>query len=218
MQPRTLHVFWAEHDPDLPAVSQAGLQLPEAVRRRGEQYRTARQQNLSLLAKRLLLHGLRQLDWRMTGGLHDLGYRPGGKPFLANLPVGFSLSHSGQVAVCALCTDPVGIDVQEQRTLRPGSEGAFLTPTERLAAPPDERLAMWCGKEAAYKAQGYELGAGLRDFRFVAPLRVECPPVQLALLSLPLRPGYLCYAALPTTEPPPAPAVQFCVEYVPFPY
>jgi 4'-phosphopantetheinyl transferase len=217
MHPRTLHVYWAEHDHHRPAVSQAGLYLSDTVQRRGQQYRTAGQQNLSLLAKRLLLYGLQQHRWRLTGGLSDLAHHPGGKPYLAQLPVRFSLSHSGQVAVCVLSADsPVGIDVQQWLPIRPGSEGLFLTPAERLTITPDDRLAMWCGKEAAYKAVGYELGAGLSSFRFTAPGRVVCPPVSLTLTPLTIRPGYLCYLALPINDDDRA--VRITLDRVPYPY
>lgn len=219
MQPRTLHIYWAEHERHLPPVSEAGMQLPDAVHRRWKQYRTVQQQNMSLLAKRLLHYGLQQLRLRMTGGLADLNYQTTGKPYLACLPVHFSLSHSKQVAVCVLSDDaPVGIDIQERMPTPAGSEGLFLSPSERQNAGTDDRLLLWCCKEAAFKAVGFELGAPLRRFQFTGPLRVECPPVTLELIPQFIRPGYVCYLAVPIDEHHPRPPVRITIEHVHHPY
>jgi len=217
MQSRTVHIYWAEYERHLPAVSQVGLHLSATVQRRWQQYRTAQQQNMSLLAKRLLLHGLRQLRWRMTDGLADFCHHPNGKPYLAHLPIHFSLSHSRQVAVCAISADePVGIDIQEQLPTPQESESLFLTSLEQQQAGPENRLVLWCRKEAAYKAMGYELGARLSDFQFAGPLRVDCPPVTLQLIPQTIRPDYVCYLAVPITDQP-AP-VHITIEHVPYPY
>ena len=219
MQPRTLHVYWAEHERHLPPVSEAGLHLPETARRRWKQYRTVQQQNMSLLAKRLLSYGLRQLGLRLTGSLSDLNYQLTGKPYLARLPIHFSLSHSKQVAVCVLSSDaPVGIDVQERIPIPAGSERLFLAASERESLQGEDRLVLWCRKEAAFKAVGHELSAPLQSFRFKGPLRVECPPVTLDLIPQAIRSGYVCYLAIPADNSRSSMPVRIIVEHVRHPY
>jgi 4'-phosphopantetheinyl transferase len=74
-----------------------------------------------------------------------------GKPLLDGLH--FSLSHSGDCVACAVSDQPVGLDIQQQRTV-----GVRLV--ERIANPDDtdaEPLALWCDKEAVLKL----LGCGL---------------------------------------------------------
>ena len=219
MQPRTVHIYWAEYERHLPPISQAGLHLSASVQRRWQQYRTAQQQNMSLLAKRLLLYGLRQLRWRPTGDLADFGHHPNGKPYLAQLPIHFSLSHSKQIAVCAISADePIGIDVQEQLKTPQESESLFLTSGEQQRTRADNRLVLWCRKEAAYKAMGHELGARFSDFHFAGPLQVDCPPVSLELIPQRIRMGYVCYLAIPVHESHVAMPVRITTEHVLYPY
>lgn len=219
MQPRTLHIYWAEHERHLPPVSEAGLQLSETVHRRGQQYRTVQRQNMSLLAKRLLQYGLRQLRWRLDGGLADLCYHANGKPYLAQLPVHFSLSHSKQVAICVLSAEEsVGIDIQEQVSVPDQSESLFLATTERQHTGSEDRLVLWSRKEAAYKAVGYELGATLLNFRFTGPLLVECPPVTLELIPQFIRHGYVCYLAVPRDDHRLTEPIRITIEHVHYPY
>lgn len=56
----------------------------------------------------------------------DLGER--GKPYAIGLPLHFSLSHSGDLAVCAVDEAPVGIDVERIRPVN-------LKVARRIAAP-----------------------------------------------------------------------------------
>ena len=53
--------------------------------------------------------------------LPELARRPGGKPFFPSREdLCFNLSHSGDLALCALDRAPVGADIQMVRTWRPG--------------------------------------------------------------------------------------------------
>lgn len=219
MQPRTVHIYWAEYERHHPPISQAGLHLSASVQRRWQQYRTTQQQTMSLLAKRLLLYGLKQLKWRPTGDLADFSHRPNGKPYLAQLPIHFSLSHSKQIAVCAISADePIGIDVQEQLKTPPESERLFLNAAEQQPTTEDNRLELWCCKEAAYKAMGHELGARFSDFYVAAPLRVDCPPVSLELIPQRIQTGYVCYLAVPAHDAHLTAPACITTERVPYPY
>lgn len=103
-----------------------------------------------------------------------LTYGPQEKPYLAEHPnLYFNLSHSGTVAVCALCDEEVGVDVQEYRKMKAGVAERFFTAQEkaRLKALEHhgeeyERLffRMWSVKESYIKFTGLGMKQGLDTF------------------------------------------------------
>ncbi len=138
--------------------------------------------------------GLRHILSRYVGQTPDeitFSYGPYGKPSCANLPeLSFNLSHSGDIALCAVIRHRrVGIDVEQNRPLthfeslsqRCLSETEILT-LEQL--PVDQRqstfLQYWTAKEAYLKA----IGCGLTQSLTGVSLQLEPP----RLLSVP-EPG-----------------------------
>lgn len=100
----------------------------------------------------------------------EFARRDQGKPYLANSPIYFNLSHSGNFAVLAVTTlGEIGIDIE---TIRPRN---FLAIAERyyhadefkqlLATPEAEReplfFKIWTLKEAFFKATGGGISTGL---------------------------------------------------------
>lgn len=94
-----------------------------------------------------------------------------GKPyFLARPDFHYSISHSGQWVVCAVGSVPLGVDIQEERPVRPAIFRALsqkeqaelfrLEECRRFSAFFD----IWCLKEAYSKAIGLGLQAKFRDF------------------------------------------------------
>lgn len=94
-----------------------------------------------------------------------------GKPFFPARPdFHYSISHSGDWVVCAAGAVPLGVDIQEERPIRPAIFRALsqkeqveltnLKPSERFPAFFD----IWCLKEAYTKAIGLGLQAKFRDF------------------------------------------------------
>lgn len=94
-----------------------------------------------------------------------------GKPLLIgeNRPH-FSLSHSGQWAVCAVSDAPVGVDIDTARcTMRVARR--FFSPEEAAylefldgSTQKDALARLWTAKEAYLKAQGTGLAARLSGF------------------------------------------------------
>ena len=80
-----------------------------------------------------------------------------GKPFLANHPEWhFSLSHSGDFAVCALDDAPIGVDIEQIRTI----DAARLAKrvfgiTDPIT--PEAVFALWTKRESYLKAIGVGL-------------------------------------------------------------
>lgn len=149
----------------------------------------------------------------------DLQRQEGGKPCLAGMPgpgaLSFNLSHSGELALCAVARErAVGIDVERVRTVTAMDQIVDRYFSERearalKALPSDQRLsaffAVWTGKEACGKA----LGAGVTELwqRFevsedpnatAESLQVEEPAggrTELQLCRLRVGPGYLAAVA-----------------------
>ena len=71
-----------------------------------------------------------------------------------------SISHSAPYAAAAIDREPVGIDVQVVRELRPNAAHLFLTETEiadlERCTLAHRMLHFWCAKEAAWKQRSDE--------------------------------------------------------------
>ncbi|RKI69328.1 4'-phosphopantetheinyl transferase superfamily protein [bacterium 1xD42-67] len=112
--------------------------------------------------------------------LPELARRPGGKPFFPSREdLCFNLSHSGDLALCALDRAPVGADIQMVRAWRPGLPRRVCSQRELdwLEQQPDLWSAfalLWALKEARAKESGQGLmGGPIREIRI--PLPAEGP-------------------------------------------
>ena len=109
-------------------------------------------------AELLLIHALRSLKRDLPLPLM-IEKEPGGKPFLSGTPIHFSLSHSGEIAACALCDAPVGIDVETERPLKePLLRRCFSEEEQRRILsseyPAASFTSLWTQKESYLKATG----------------------------------------------------------------
>ena len=97
---------------------------------------------------------------------------PNGKPFLAEAPVAFSLSHSGGFALVAATATPasaLGVDIQAHAALRMSAErvarmiaagarlGGSTEPSGQIAVSDDLALTAFVRIEAVAKATGFGL-------------------------------------------------------------
>jgi len=154
----------------------AGEFLPPEEMARSSRFRhlTARRNYLvAHSAMRRLLGAMLNLEPREI----PLGTSPHGKPELAGALRGqlhFNLTHSGNLALLAVCADmEVGVDVERIRPVPDALRLAtrFFTPTEAAALDktpePDRHLAffrLWTRKEALVKATGEGIAHGLARF------------------------------------------------------
>jgi phosphopantetheinyl transferase len=100
-----------------------------------------------------------------------------GKPFLPGGPH-FNLSHSGDLALVAVCADaPVGVDLEAARVLRNREGLARRMCSERelefLAGAEDANAALlrlWVRKEAVAKAEGGGISTALSGIDVLSPL------------------------------------------------
>ena len=112
-------------------------------------------------ARDLLALAVRE-TWRLSP-LPEIARREGGKPYFpGHEGLHFNLSHSGDLALCALDSAPVGVDVQIVREWRPGLPARVCSGAELdwLEGQPDLWSAftlLWTLKEARVKCTGQGL-------------------------------------------------------------
>ena len=95
-----------------------------------------------------------------------------GKPFARDLPVEFSISHSGEYVLCAVSDSPVGADIERIRPVRvrlvrrvcTADEWKFVSEPGISEQEKTERFfRVWTAKEAYFKC----LGTGITDLNKV---------------------------------------------------
>ncbi len=133
-------------------------------------------------------------------GVHDarVTRRPPEKPRLETSGLHFSTSHSGELSVCAVAREPIGIDLEVLGSPRahrlthelPSPPSGFFTPAERreLATSPARLLEIFVLKESWGKRAGLGLGIGFGAFD-EAGLRASHPDVAFTRLTVP---GAVC--------------------------
>jgi len=142
-----------------------------------------------------------------------------GKPYLISEPaIQFSLSHSGNWAVCALSSEAVGVDIEQRQTGRRDIASRFFHREEirylnslRPFSREDAFYSLWTLKESFVKTTGRGLDLPLRSFCIDIrrqPPTVYCPEIigrySLFLPSFPDNDYCLavCVEGADRTEPP----------------
>jgi 4'-phosphopantetheinyl transferase len=141
---------------------------------------------------------------------------PHGRPFLAGGELDFNVTHSGDLALLAVCAEgPVGVDVEVLREVRAalGLSRRYFQMSERQhveAALPEERSAIfltcWTRKEAVLKSTGFGLALSPKLIDVGTgpePQLVDCStpsgPQQLRVISLAPGEGYVGACAVPAS-------------------
>lgn len=113
---------------------------------------------LSLAVYLLLMEGLRN-EYGITEP-PVFEYLEGGKPVIkGHHEIHFNFSHSGNVALCAIDSQPVGADVETPRKITPSLIAYTMNDEEQaeIASAPESLsafLALWTRKEALLKLTG----------------------------------------------------------------
>ena len=146
--------------------------LPKLTERRREKMRAYAHRNdalRSMAAELLLFHALTESGVEHSG-LH-ICETEDGKPYLEGVrDFHFNLSHSGNLAVCAVSSLPVGCDVQEitdvkldiARRFTPEEYGKITALTGDMAR--DLLFRFWAAKESYIKAVGTGFKTPLNSF------------------------------------------------------
>ena len=142
--------------------------VPPERREKVLAFRVAGARRLSLGAGLLLSRAL--ADAGLSAG--ECRVAEYGKPYFPALPdFHFSLSHSGDMALCAVSAAPVGCDIEEIGKYNAPLARRFFHPREQRwlsSLPEDERAAafyrLWTCKESFIKAIGLGLSQPLDSF------------------------------------------------------
>lgn len=137
---------------------------------------------------------LAEMYRRRTGGnMPEIAVTERGKPYFADSPLHFSISHTKHRVFCALADVPVGLDAEEtDRAVSPLLAKKVLSPGEyaqyaAAADKPQALLRFWVLKEALVKATG----EGLRGYPNHTDFSLNDPRVSIqdgclvAVISLP---------------------------------
>ena len=120
---------------------------------------------------------------------------PGGKPYFPAAPwLHFSVSHSGDVWLCALSDAPVGVDVQYRQPTREAALARrFFHPREVawLGENPDSFFRLWTAKEACVKLTGQGIDGAFGRFSVIANGTFAAPIHGAVLRHLPFAEGYV---------------------------
>lgn len=131
--------------------------------------------NRSMGAGIALDYALRPYGLRECSAEYELG--EWGKPFLKEYPdIHFSLSHSGDYAICSIGGKPVGNDIERIKEGRLKVANRFFTPEELrfMYAVQDEEeinrrmFRIWTMKESFLKVIGRGISFPLSDFSVAA--------------------------------------------------
>ena len=87
-----------------------------------------------------------------------------GKPYFDGKPdIHFSISHSGDYAMCAISGDPIGADIQKTQEISQKMLKRVFTENELENADP---ISLWCLKESFVKFKG-KLDREYRNIEFL---------------------------------------------------
>ena len=142
----------------------------ERRRRKTDSLRFRTDRNLSLGAAYLLRAACadRGVDYEAQTVLED----ENGKPYFKDVPLHFSLSHSGDRVLCAVSSVPVGCDTERVRPVSLKAAERFFSSDEyaRLEAQSDEAarqalfFRLWTLKESYMKCTGLGFRLPLNGF------------------------------------------------------
>ena len=148
-------------DADRETVTKLAAALPAERREKADGYRIPLDRVASILGWHLVSRMIRDLAPGVAVGDWTVDER--GRPSLPGGGIAFSLAHSDGLAVAVLAHNPIGVDAELIRPLRPALLPRFCTPDEiaRCAGSPDLPILLWTKREAKAKENGRGIAQNL---------------------------------------------------------
>jgi phosphopantetheinyl transferase len=147
--------------------------LPATMRLSVSRARRAEDQAARAMARLLLRLLLAEAGLDAQAELRDWTCEAAGRPFLAECPADFSISHAGGWAGIALGAGVrLGLDFEPRHPLDPADYAVLLTDEERsdiiqATDPGQALLRRWCLREAVLKADGCGFAVGEATVRAI---------------------------------------------------
>lgn len=126
-----------------------------------------------------------------------------GKPYAENLPVHFSISHSGDIVVCAVSDKETGIDIEKIRPINNKVAEKFATEKELeyISSSENGFFEIWTLKEAYFKCIGTGLGSDIKNVSFgITPSGIVCSDSRYTLSFYNAEENYVCAICQKTAD------------------
>ena len=138
--------------------------MPEYRRKKIDNFRFDKDKRLSLGAGILLFNGL----YRYGAEYTEPEYSEHGKPYLKEYKdIHFNISHSGNIAVCAMSNKELGADIEKTKHFSEALiDHVFLTSEKKFIRPDTadkDCTRMWTIKESIMKYLGTGIGLGAKS-------------------------------------------------------
>lgn len=172
--------------------------LPKERRQKAEGYAFERDKYLSAAAGYALYVALKEREIDYSSVKIIFGEK--GKPYIEGNGAYFSLSHSGNIALCAVSDDEIGADVQETRLLKKNIATHICTDGEAAILnsladkeKTDFLFELWTKKESVMKLSGLGFSLPFKDIDLSGGVKIRGEKKELFLKEYPLE-GYKIFA------------------------
>ncbi len=122
-------------------------------------------------------------------------YNRYGKPYVKNIPVHFSISHSGNYVVCAVSENEIGIDIEKIRDIDSRICKRFATEAEAdyISSNQNRIFEIWTLKEAYFKCIGTGLTSDIKNISFdISGENINCSENGFKLSFTDIDKNYIC--------------------------
>jgi 4'-phosphopantetheinyl transferase len=213
LEPNTIHIWHAKLDTSLTQAHQQRDLLSTDERTRADRFFSPKDRCHFIIA-RATLRRILSLYLSIPASQIEFAYTTHNKPYIPlfiDTPLQFNLSHSHDVAICAVTWQyAVGVDIERVKdTYHEGIAKRYFSASEfanLMALPTVKRVSafyhLWSRKEALIKATGRGFDIPLHSFSVAIQdiyESVQLEDMKWSLLSLTTYPGY--QAALASNQP-----------------
>jgi 4'-phosphopantetheinyl transferase len=134
--------------------------FPQDISAKILEYTNEKERHLRIAGKALLAYVLRQPGIPPDVSLEQYDYSATNQPILKGSDLKFSISHSGNIVVCAVANNPIGVDVERMNPVKLDLMKFYFNRASwyEIINAPDvyaEFYRHWTMREAAIKAAGF---------------------------------------------------------------
>lgn len=118
-----------------------------------------------------------------------------GKPYAENSSYKFSISHCGNLVVCAVSKNEIGVDIEKIRNVRLKMADKFACENEiaYIGEKLERFFEIWTLKEAFFKCKGTGLGSDIKSVCFdVTDEQITCSENGYSLCFKNIVDGHVC--------------------------